>query len=122
MDFINLFHSLKSNYEKKEKSDVEATTYEFLKQMISIYGYDSVCDEISVNNETHKSKNKEVAFFINEAKKKLSVELLCSQLFYLDDSPFFSRKEEIDGKKFSKFETKKKNGSLKFKVRKSLKK
>ena len=53
---------LKNNYEKKEKTDEEETTYGFLKQMISIYGYDSVCNEISVNNEKHKSKNKELAF------------------------------------------------------------
>ena len=98
MNFIDLFHTLKNNDEKKEKTDEEETTYGFLKQMISIYGYDSVCNEISVNNEKHKSKNKELAYFMSEAKKKLSIELLCSQLFYLDDSPFLSKNEEINGK------------------------
>ena len=124
MNFIDLFHTLKNNYEKKEKTDEEETTYGFLKQMISIYGYDSVCNEISVNNEKHKSKNKELAYFMSEAKKKLSIELLCSQLFYLDDSPFLSKNEEINGKNISKvenFKTKKNNDSLKFKVQKSVK-
>ena len=125
MNFIELFHKLKDNYEKKEKSEVEATTYEFLKQLISHYGYDSVCDEIPVNNEKHKSKNKELSYFINETKKKLSVELLCSQLFYLDDSQFFSQNNEINSHKNIKsnsFQGKKKNESLKFNVRKSVKK
>ena len=87
---------MKNNYEKKEKNDNEATTYELLKKLICKYGYDSVCDEISFYNEKNESKNKELSFIIREVKKKVSVEILCSQLFYLDDSDIFSQKNNLN--------------------------
>ena len=129
-NFIESFNLLKSNYEKKEKSDDEATTYELLKKLISTYGYDSVCDEISLYNEKNKSRNKDLSFIISEAKKKVSNEILCSQLFYLDNSVFsniFSQKnktnlEQIKNKNNSKINLShhgKKRTSFKFKVMKS---
>ena len=129
-NFIESFNLLKSNYEKKEKSDDEATTYELLKKLISTYGYDSVCDEISFYNEKNKSRNKDLSFIISEAKKKVSNEILCSQLFYLDNSVFsniFSQKnktnlEQIKNKNNSKINLShhgKKRASFKFKVMKS---
>ena len=36
-NFIDEFNLLKSNYEKKEKSDVESTTYEILKINFNIW-------------------------------------------------------------------------------------
>ena len=97
-NFIDEFNLLKSNYEKKEKSDVESTTYEILKKLISIYGYDSVCDEISVNKDKKESKNQQLSLIINEIKKKENIELLCSQLFYLDDSNIFIQKNNLNNK------------------------
>ena len=97
-NFIDEFNLLKSNYEKKEKSDVESTTYEILKKLISIYGYDSVCDEISVNKDKKESKNQQLSLIINEIKKKENIELLCSQLFYLDDSNVFIQKNNLNNK------------------------
>ena len=95
-NFIEEFLLLKNNYEKKEKNDNEATTYELLKKLICKYGYDSVCDEISFYNEKNESKNKELSFIISEVKKKVSVELLCSMLFYLDDSDILSQKNNLN--------------------------
>ena len=95
-NFIEEFRLLKNNYEKKEKGDNEANTYELLKKLICKYGYDSVCNEISFYNEKNESKNKELSFIISEVKKKVSVELLCSMLFYLDDSDVFSQKNNLD--------------------------
>ena len=97
-NFIDEFNLLKSNYEKKEKSDVESTTYEILKKLISIYGYDSVCDEISVNKDKKESKNQQLSLIINEIKKKENIELLCSQLFYLDDSNVLIQKNNLNNK------------------------
>ena len=95
-NFIEEFRLLKNNYEKKEKGDNEANTYELLKKLICKYGYDSVCNEISFYNEKNESKNKELSFIISEVKKKVSVELLCSMLFYLDDSDIFSQKNNLN--------------------------
>ena len=95
-NFIEEFRLLKNNYEKKEKGDNESNTYELLKKLICKYGYDSVCNEISFYNEKNESKNKELSFIISEVKKKVSVELLCSMLFYLDDSDIFSQKNNLD--------------------------
>ena len=95
-NFIEEFLLLKNNYEKKEKGDNESNTYELLKKLICKYGYDSVCNEISFYNEKNESKNKELSFIISEVKKKVSVELLCSMLFYLDDSDVFSQKNNLD--------------------------
>ena len=95
-NFIEEFLLLKNNYEKKEKGDNESNTYELLKKLICKYGYDSVCNEISFYNEKNESKNKELSFIISEVKKKVSVELLCSMLFYLDDSDIFSQKNNLD--------------------------
>ena len=105
-NFIKAFNLLKSNYEKKEKNNDEAVTYELLKKLIQIYGYDSICDEISVYNEKNESKNKELSIIMNEAKKKVSIELLCSQLFYLDNSNIFDKKNNLNSE-----QTKNKNNS-----------
>ena len=105
-NFIKTFNLLKSNYEKKEKNNDEAVTYELLKKLIQIYGYDSICDEISVYNEKNESKNKELSIIMNEAKKKVSIELLCSQLFYLDNSNIFDKKNNLNSE-----QTKNKNNS-----------
>ena len=105
-NFIKAFNLLKSNYEKKEKNNDEAVTYELLKKLIQIYGYDSICDEISVCNEKNESKNKELSIIMNEAKKKVSIELLCSQLFYLDNSNIFDKKNNLNSE-----QTKNKNNS-----------
>ena len=95
-NFIEEFRLLKNNYEKKEKGDNESNTYELLKKLIGKYGYDSVCNEISFYNEKNESKNKELSFIISEVKKKVSVELLCSMLFYLDDSDILSQKNNLN--------------------------
>ena len=95
-NFIEEFRLLKNNYEKKEKGDNESNTYELLKKLICKYGYDSVCNEISFYNEKNESKNKELSFIISEVKKKVSVELLCSMLFYLDDSDILSQKNNLN--------------------------
>ena len=95
-NFIEEFRLLKNNYEKKEKGDNESNTYELLKKLICKYGYDSVCNEISFYNEKNESKNKELSFIISEVKKKVSNELLCSMLFYLDDSDIFSQKNNLN--------------------------
>ena len=95
-NFIEEFLLLKNNYEKKEKGDNESNTYELLKKLICKYGYDSVCNEISFYNEKNESKNKELSFIISEVKKKVSVELLCSMVFYLDDSDIFSQKNNLN--------------------------
>lgn len=105
-NFNKAFNLLKSNYEKKEKNNDEAVTYELLKKLIQIYGYDSICDEISVCNEKNESKNKELSIIMNEAKKKVSIELLCSQLFYLDNSNIFDKKNNLNSE-----QTKNKNNS-----------
>ncbi len=126
-NFIKAFNLLKSNYEKKEKNNDEAVTYELLKKLIQIYGYDSICDEISVYNEKNESKNKELSIIMNEAKKKVSIELLCSQLFYLDNSNIFDKKnnlnsEQIKNKNNSKINLtngEKKRTIYKFKVLKN---
>ena len=126
-NFIKAFNLLKSNYEKKEKNNDEAVTYELLKKLIQIYGYDSICDEISVYNEKNESKNKELSIIMNEAKKKVSLELLCSQLFYLDNSNIFDKKnnlnsEQIKNKNNSKINLtngEKKRTIYKFKVLKN---
>ena len=115
MNFNDAFNLVKNNYEKKEKKDFEATTYELLKKLISEYGYDSVCDEISIFNDKNISKNKE---------------LLCSQLFYLDDSNYLSQKKSLNDEQiknknislFNSFQNDKKNKTYKFKVFKSKKK
>ena len=126
-NFIKAFNLLKSNYEKKEKNNDEAVTYELLKKLIQIYGYDSICDEISVYNEKNESKNKELSIIMNEDKKKVSIELLCSQLFYLDNSNIFDKKnnlnsEQIKNKNNSKINLtngEKKRTIYKFKVLKN---
>ena len=130
MNFNDAFNLVKNNYEKKEKKDFEDTTYELLKKLISEYGYDSVCDEISIFNDKNISKNKELSFFINEIKKKESIELICSQLFYLDDSKYLSQKKSLNDEQiknknislFNSFQNDKKNKTCKFKVFKSKKK
>ena len=98
MSFIDTFNLLKNNYEQKEKSENETSTYNLLRLLISQYGYDSVCDEISFNKGRNECKNKELSTIMTEVKKKVSIEVLCSQLFYLDDSSIFSQKNLINDK------------------------
>ena len=127
MSFIDTFNLLKKNYEKKEKTDVEEATYELLKSLINIHGYDNVCDEISFYNEKNESKNKDLSSIINEVKKKVSIELLCSQLFYLDNSDILTQKnllknEQNKNKKNTSVNIIKngqKSSTFKFKVMKS---
>ena len=130
-NFNEEFNLLKNNYEKKEKSVEESTTYEILKQLIAIYGYDSVCDEISVNKDKKESKNQQLSFIINGIKKKVKIEILCSQLFYLDDSNVFSQKNNFNNKeiknknkinpKFNLSHNEHKKTTCKFKVMKNKK-
>ena len=83
-NFNEAFINLKNKYERKERSQREIQAYELLKKMIKIYGYNNVCDKISLNKQNNK--NNELGIFINDFKTNLTLELLCSQMFYLDDS------------------------------------
>ena len=75
--------------------------------MIKIYGYNSVCDKISLSKQNNK--NNELGIFIEDLKNNMPLDLLCSQMFYLDDSITFqpennqekqnNYKNCIDGKK-----------------------
>ena len=129
MNFIDTFNLLKKNYEKKEKTDVEETTYELLKFLIDKHGYDNVCDEISFNKGRNECKNKELSTIMTEIKKKVSIEVLCSQLFYLDDSFIISQKNSINDKQIKDkninsiktINNGKNNNPFKFKVLKSQK-
>ena len=86
--FNEVFYSLKTQYEKKEKSSREMQAYELLKKMIKKFGYNNVCDKISLNKQNNK--NNALGAFIDDIKNSLSLELLCSQLFYLDDSSTYN--------------------------------
>jgi hypothetical protein len=86
-DFNEAFILLKKKYEEKERNPREIQTYELLKKMIKVYGYNSVCDKISLNRQNNK--NNELGIFIDNVKQNMPLELLCSQLFYLDDSISF---------------------------------
>ena len=86
-DFNEAFILLKKKYEEKERKPREIQTYELLKKMIQVYGYNSVCEKISLNKQNNK--NNELGIFIDNIKQNMSLELLCSQLFYLDDSISF---------------------------------
>jgi len=129
MSFIDAFNLLKNNYEQKEKPEDETSTYNLLKVLISQYGYDSVCDEISFYKDKNECKNKELSTIMREVKKKVSVEVLCSQLFYLDDSVIFSQKNSINDKKIKDknihsiktLDNGKNNNTCKFKVLKGKK-
>ena len=129
MSFIDAFNLLKNNYEQKEKPEEETSTYNLLKVLISQYGYDSVCDEISFYKDKNECKNKELSTIMREVKKKVSVEVLCSQLFYLDDSVIFSQKNSINDKKIKDknihsiktLDNGKNNNTCKFKVLKGKK-
>jgi len=129
MSFIDAFNLLKNNYEQKEKPEDETSTYNLLKVLISQYGYDSVCDEISFYKDKNECKNKELSTIMREVKKKVSVEILCSQLFYLDDSVIFSQKNSINDKKIKDknihsiktLDNGKNNNTCKFKVLKGKK-
>ena len=104
--FKEVFNSLKIKYETKKRDHREIQAYELLKKMIKIYGYNSVCDKISLNKQNNK--NNELGVFINDIKNSFSLELLCSQMYYLDDSinfdsekdkvQFNCKKNEINGK------------------------
>ena len=129
MSFIDAFNLLKNNYEQKEKPEDETSTYNLLKVLISQYGYDSVCDEISFYKDKNECKNKELSTIMREVKKKVSVEVLCSQLFYLDDSVIFSQKNSINDKQIKDkninaiktLDNGKNNNTCKFKVLKGKK-
>ena len=129
MSFIDAFNLLKNNYEQKEKPEDETSTYNLLKVLISQYGYDSVCDEISFYKDKNECKNKELSTIMREVKKKVSIEVLCSQLFYLDDSVIFSQKNSINDKKIKDknihsiktLDNGKNNNTCKFKVLKGKK-
>ena len=129
MSFIDAFNLLKNNYEQKEKPEDETSTYNLLKVLISQYGYDSVCDEISFYKDKNECKNKELSTIMREVKKKVSIEVLCSQLFYLDDSVIFSQKNSINDKKIKdknihsikSLDNGKNNNTCKFKVLKGKK-
>ena len=129
MSFIDTFNLLRNNYEQKEKPENETSTYNLLRLLISQYGYDSVCDEISFNKGRNECKNKELSTIMTEIKKKVSVEVLCSQLFYLDDSLIFSQKNSINDKQIKDkninsiktINNGKNNNPFKFKVLKSQK-
>ena len=129
MSFIDTFNLLKNNYEQKEKPENETSTYNLLRLLISQYGYDSVCDEISFNKGRNDCKNKELSTIMTEVKKKVSIEILCSQLFYLDDSLIFSQKNSINDKQIKDkninaikaINNSKINNTCKFKVLKSQK-
>lgn len=86
-NFNEVFNSLKKKYEEKERNTKEIQTYELLKKMIKIYGYNSVCDKISLSKQNNK--NNELGIFIDDIKNNMPLELLCSQMFYLDDSITF---------------------------------
>ena len=106
-NFTEDFISLKKKYEEKERNSREMKTYELLKKMIKIYGYNSVCDKISLNKQNNK--NNELGIFIEDLKNSMPLDLLCSQMFYLDDSITFqpennkekqnNNKNYIEGKK-----------------------
>ena len=106
-NFTEDFISLKKKYEEKERNPREMKTYELLKKMIKIYGYNSVCDKISLSKQNNK--NNELGIFIEDLKNSMPLDLLCSQIFYLDDSITFqpesnmekqnNNKNSIEGKK-----------------------
>ena len=129
MSFIDTFNLLKKNYEQKPKPENETSTYDLLRFLIKKYVYYSVCDEISFYNDKNESKNKELSIFMAEIKKKVSVEVLCSQLFYLDDSVLFSENNavnhnQINVKKINAIKSLnngKNNNTCKFKVMKNQK-
>jgi len=119
-NFNEVFISLKKKYEEKERNPREIQTYELLKKMIKVYGYNSVCDKISLNKQNNK--NNELGIFIDDIKKNMSLELLCSQIFYLDDSISFkpdssSRELDNDKNKFINI-NKPKESSVLFKAEK----
>ena len=129
MSFIDTFNLLKKNYEQKPKPENEKSTYDLLRILITKYGYDSVCDEISFYNDKNESKNKELSIFMAEVKKRVSMEVLCSQLYYLDNSVIFSEKSavnhnQINIKKINTIKSLnngKNNNTYKFKVMKNQK-
>ena len=92
--FNEEFYSLKTQYERKEKSSREMQAYELLKKMIKKFGYNNVCDKISLNKQNNK--NNALGAFIDDIKNSLSLELLCSQLFYLDDSSTYNSGNDKD--------------------------
>ena len=99
-NFNEVFNLLRTKYEKKERKPREIQAYELLKKMIKQYGYNNVCDKISLNKQNNK--NNELGIFIDDIKNNLSLELLCSQMFYLDDSISYKpeiNKEQSDIKK-----------------------
>ena len=99
-DFNEAFILLKKKYEEKERKPREIQTYELLKKMIQVYGYNSVCEKISLNKQNNK--NNELGIFIDNIKQNMPLELLCSQLFYLDDSISFQPEDNNNEKQNSK--------------------
>ena len=93
-NFNEAFINLKNKYERKERSQREIQAYELLKKMIKIYGYNNVCDKIAVNKQNNK--NNELGIFIDDFKNNLTLELLCSQMFYLDDSFINKNRDKME--------------------------
>ena len=82
MSFIDAFNLLKNNYEQKEKPEDETSTYNLLKVLISQYGYDSVCDEISFYKDKNECKNKELSTIMREVKKSFCRSSLFSIILF----------------------------------------
>ena len=117
-NFNEVFNSLKNKYERKERSQREIQAYELLKKMIKIYGYNNVCDKIALNKQNNK--NNELGIFIDDFKNNLTLELLCSQMFYLDDSLIEKKddKEKINNKNNKNNNIKGKENNVVFKSEK----
>ena len=114
--FNEAFISLKTKYEQKEKNSREMQAYELLKKMIKKFGYNNVCDKISLNKQNNK--NNALGVFIDDIKNTLSLELLCSQLFYLDDSFTFKSENDQDQLNVEKKVENRKDNNVLFKSEK----
>ena len=114
--FNEVFYSLKTQYEQKEKSSREMQAYELLKKMIKKFGYNNVCDKISLNKQNNK--NNALGAFIDDIKNSLSLEILCSQLFYLDDSSTYKSGNDKDQLNMGNNDLKEKENYVLFKSEK----
>lgn len=99
-NFNDAFFALKHQYEEKKKDQIEEKTYNMLKKMIKVYGYNSVCDKIALNKQNNK--NNELGIFIDNIKQNIPLHVLCSQIYYLDDSILNENEEKVEDKSISK--------------------
>lgn len=104
-DYEKEYMVLIRKYELKKKTTVEKECFEQLKMAIKSYGYNTIC-EIIFKNKENKNSTSKLENIINDLKRKNSIELLCSQLFYLEDSYknevlFHSEKGVEKGKKIN---------------------